>query len=883
MTSQHPPKKRARSADAALRFASLVWLQHCLAVLRRKIWQYTYASLALAVLLGTSVYWAVLGARIQAGNADQLVNPYLLENSATFHHALLPGQHTFLLKWPLFWLVHMVGASQGAFTLVTVGTVLATVVALVWLLYSIEKRPVIFGALCLALASVLVVIPAQPYPGGILPVNMAMIATRNLEYVVYLGALVFCLRVGKVMAWRFWIGTTLLVLLFASDKLFVPLALGSGLLALATYSVVRRRELVAIATTWLSMSVIAVVGASVLAAVITLLHITGIAGQNGAGPYSAAHGVHQMGLGVAYVVLGIATNMGASPLVDVRLLHDIPHQMWAAMTGAGGWAFVVNGVLFICGIAAAGYYMAASFKKRQGSTNNDALARTDVRSLLAIMLLWSSLVAAVVFVASDHYYPVDARYLAMWFFAFFVCIAAYLHRCTWRVRLRYVATATVILVTSIGSGLVVAGRSYHQEKAALADITKRNELVARSLGYHPVQILVGDYWRVLPIKAVAKATRTNIDVMPLESCTQPRDILSSSQWEPGLQHARFAYLLTLDKSLTGYKPCTLSQIIKAYGRPNSSVVIAGKVSHPLEMLLFYDHGLHQRYSTPHVKVPSTAVPAALSELPKATCSGRSILNVVAHEDDDLLFMNPDVNEAIRRGDCVRTVYVTAGDSGNDHLYWLGRERGSKAAYAAMLNQQDNIWIDRIGRLEPNEFISVSALRNVSQISLIFMRLPDGNLNGNGFGASHHQSLARLRSGRITNVVSVDGQSSYTADQLTRGLATLMDYYQPTEVWTQLPYSASRQLTDHSDHVAVGKFAKDAFATYKNHDTATLTYYVGYPIRGLGENVSGTALDEKRRIFFAYGQFDGATCSSVSSCADAVYSLYLPRKYSQPGP
>jgi hypothetical protein len=45
-----------------------------------------------------------------------------------------------------------------------------------------------------------------------------------------------------------------------------------------------------------------------------------------------------------------------------------------------------------------------------------------------------------------------------------------------------------------------------------------------------------------------------------------------------------------------------------------------------------------------------------------TCTQRS-LDVVAHEDDDLLFMNPDIQHDIRAGVCVTTVFLTAGDDG----------------------------------------------------------------------------------------------------------------------------------------------------------------------------------------------------------------------------
>ena len=65
------------------------------------------------------------------------------------------------------------------------------------------------------------------------------------------------------------------------------------------------------------------------------------------------------------------------------------------------------------------------------------------------------------------------------------------------------------------------------------------------------------------------------------------------------------------------------------------------------------------------------------------CMGGTTLSFVAHEDDDLLFLNPDIAKSILAGKCTITVFVTAGDAGVDASYWKNRELGSKASYAAL--------------------------------------------------------------------------------------------------------------------------------------------------------------------------------------------------------
>lgn len=87
-------------------------------------------------------------------------------------------------------------------------------------------------------------------------------------------------------------------------------------------------------------------------------------------------------------------------------------------------------------------------------------------------------------------------------------------------------------------------------------------------------------------------------------------------------------------------------------------------------------------------VSTAARPCARSSAP---CTD---LYVVAHEDDDLLFMNPDIASSIEAGNHVVVVHLTAGDLSTfqaSHLvdrptaqqYWIDRERGSLNAYMFM--------------------------------------------------------------------------------------------------------------------------------------------------------------------------------------------------------
>ena len=84
---------------------------------------------------------------------------------------------------------------------------------------------------------------------------------------------------------------------------------------------------------------------------------------------------------------------------------------------------------------------------------------------------------------------------------------------------------------------------------------------------------------------------------------------------------------------------------------------------------------------------TTIAPVATAADTAGMAVGEKDLTIVAHEDDDLLFINPDIQQAISRGAAVRTVFVTAGEFNGDSVsrehYAQQRELGIRAAYANM--------------------------------------------------------------------------------------------------------------------------------------------------------------------------------------------------------
>lgn len=265
------------------------------------------------------------------------------------------------------------------------------------------------------------------------------------------------------------------------------------------------------------------------------------------------------------------------------------------------------------------------------------------------------------------------------------------------------------------------------------------------------------------------------------------------------------------------------------------------------------------------------------------CKNHTVLNVVAHQDDDLLFINPAISDAIAAGKCVRTLYVTAGNGAQGKNYMQNREDGAIAAYNIMLGG-DAAWYYKKEVMSETLSILTAAPVNNDSVSLIFLRLPDGNLDGNGFAGTKGSSIQKLWSGKISSISPIDSKISLTRTELLQKLTTIMRAYQPTVINSQ---TADSPGGDHSDHRTTGLLTMVAVRRYVSsqaqHRVIT-NYFVGYPSRTMPANLSEQQAQLKHDIFFAYALRDPAICRPVEYCHEhgvGTYQQFMDRQYSQP--
>ncbi|MFK0111582.1 PIG-L family deacetylase [Streptomyces sp. NPDC091217] len=305
-------------------------------------------------------------------------------------------------------------------------------------------------------------------------------------------------------------------------------------------------------------------------------------------------------------------------------------------------------------------------------------------------------------------------------------------------------------------------------------------------------------------------------------------------------------------------------------------------------------------------------------------SASAFLNIVAHQDDDLLFMNPDLGESIRAGARNITVYVTAGEahfppSAGEAVPLPGREacksvnrtatgrpdgrtreqyadcrrRGIMAAYTQMLTRNvpadsRQSWEARLLPVGGGRFAEWYANLVDCNVSLVFLNLPENADNQIEGGP---QALFRLWSDPtsvVRTVQSVNGPLGgrafpYHRDALVRALAAVVNWARPTTIRSldshpDPRYQREWDYHDHTDHVMVGLFAQAACASSYCLDQRTS--FVSVPYRGYNTaseppNLSPSPRTKaKSSAFWTYAGFD----SEVNVSNRHEYEAWLRRMH-----
>ena len=180
--------------------------------------------------------------------------------------------------------------------------------------------------------------------------------------------------------------------------------------------------------------------------------------------------------------------------------------------------------------------------------------------------------------------------------------------------------------------------------------------------------------------------------------------------------------------------------------------------------------------------------------------------ICAHPDDCVLFMHPDLYTDIAgQKDKTVMIYVTAGDAGeawneSKASYPYGREQ------AALLATD---WMGTAEREKPGEARRAQRVRRQRHtvyrvqsglVASYFLRLPDGNMDGDGFARYGHQSLQKLKIGAIPTLDAVDHTAHYRSwDDLVDTLGAIIGQEAAGSEAVTLHFADTDMQANHDDH------------------------------------------------------------------------------------
>lgn len=283
-------------------------------------------------------------------------------------------------------------------------------------------------------------------------------------------------------------------------------------------------------------------------------------------------------------------------------------------------------------------------------------------------------------------------------------------------------------------------------------------------------------------------------------------------------------------------------------------------------------------STPTRTPSPTPTPTPTSPVAEACPGGDTLLTVWAHPDDDIIFGNPTISEAIAAGRCVRTVFLTAGDAGRGLDYTHARELGILRAYNVMRGNE-GLWDENEITLDSGMRVDRLTPRGDGRISVFFVRLPDGNITDGGFAATGYATMSKLLDGSIASLAPIDGGPAVSSPQLSASLTEFAEALRPARTLTHIPRGSAFAPGDHPDHSVVGTLVRDAIGPLGGVGSG-VRYFVGYPSEDLPRNVEGEALDAKVETYRVYSQQDDVIrCADRDACLSTrKFGEWLQRSY-----
>jgi hypothetical protein len=237
----------------------------------------------------------------------------------------------------------------------------------------------------------------------------------------------------------------------------------------------------------------------------------------------------------------------------------------------------------------------------------------------------------------------------------------------------------------------------------------------------------------------------------------------------------------------------------------------------------------------------------------AECNAGTLVTVVAHLDDDLLFVDPAISERLDAGWCITTVHLIGGANGADFAYVQTRERASRLAYARMAGVPDE-WIEANIQIA-GKLVHQMVLKAKPQVRLLEFRLPGGAVRGGrvplGLLWDQHATLS-------TYPMNADGSVRTQYDRASLSATLKVILAEASQIYTLNPDTVP--FLEHPDHIYAARITRHVAQTLNK--SVPIEYHITYPTGGWPGNIPAAEVQRKRDIVASYFSVDGSEFSHV---------------------
>ena len=246
---------------------------------------------------------------------------------------------------------------------------------------------------------------------------------------------------------------------------------------------------------------------------------------------------------------------------------------------------------------------------------------------------------------------------------------------------------------------------------------------------------------------------------------------------------------------------------------------------------------------------------------------------VGHQDDDVIFFDPDIEASILSNTPTRVVWVIAGSSGSGAVYWQARENQARNALAVEAGVSSTWTCAQ--RSFANKLVTTCTLDAKPTVSAAFLRIPDTS----AISLWVTNSGAPFYTAPVAQLTAADGAATYTRTALIDTLTALIADFGPSRISTMdgtLAYG-----DDNLDHVASSLFTLEAarrwgqphqLRVHRGYNVDLSVWGYTNPVPEL-PNLSSAVMAEKDRVMLAaYGL----------SCSTGGFSNWCARHYAIDG-